>query len=170
MTYELIASQTLGSSAAYIEFTSISATFDDLMLVCSLRSDRASSTVDNIRLRFNGASTDTNLSVRYLSGSGSGASSFVLSSFAYIGNATASGSTASTFGNAECYIPNYAGSTNKSFSAIGLNEANATLAYIDAVAGLWSDTSAITATKLFPGNGSNWVSGSSAYLYGISHS
>lgn len=166
-TCKLIAKTTLGSSAANIEFTSIPSTYTDLLLVCSVRSDRASNAVDNVKIRFNGAANDNNLSVRYLYGDGASATSFTLSSFAYIGNAPASTATSNTFSSNECYIPNYAGSTNKSFSATGVQETNGTTAYIDAIAGLWSDTSAITAVRIFPANGSNFVTNSSAFLYGI---
>jgi hypothetical protein len=81
--------------------------------------------------------------------------------------AASTANTASTFGNCSIYIPNYAGSTNKSMSIEGASESNHSGAGIGAAACLWSSTAAITAIKLFPYHGSNWKSGSSFFLYGI---
>ena len=163
-TYELIASTTLGSAAAYIEFTSIPATHDDLVLLASLRSSRNSGG-DNVKLEFNGSTS--NLSNRYLYGTGSSAAS--ASSATAINGIICPDEfdTANTFGSAKIYIPNYAGSTNKSVSAESAQETNASFAYMHIAAGLWANTSAITSLKLTPSAGPNFVSGSSAFLYGI---
>lgn len=165
-TCELIAKTTLGSSATNIEFTSIPGTgYTDLLLVCSLRSDRVE-IVDTVKLTFNGSGS--NYSDRGLQGSGAAASSWT-GTTTYGSPLACPGSTAtsSTFSNGEIYIPNYAGSTNKSMSATNVTENNATNAYALAYAGLWSDTAAITSIKLAPESGTNFVSGSSAFLYGI---
>lgn len=166
-TCKLIAKVTLGSNAANIEFTSIPATYTDLLLVVSLRTAR-SATEDEVHIQFN-SDTGNNYSARTLRGSGSVADS--------LSNATtnaikrmymcAASNTASTFGNAEVYIPNYAGSTNKSLSISSVMETNATQAWSVGIAGLWASTSAITSIKLFSETSNNLVSGSSAYLYGI---
>jgi len=165
VTYNKIASVTVGSGgAADIEFTSIPGTYDDLKIVFSSRVDSsASSRVD---VSFNGSTSSfTN---RWLFGNGSTASSFT--NFGRGGGqSSVSGDTANTFANNEIYIPNYAGSTNKSYSADGVTETNGTQAYQHLIAGLWSDTSAITAIKLVPGAG-NFVEHSTAILYGISNS
>ena len=167
-TMRLIGRQEVGaSSVATIEFTSIPASFDDLYFVCSLRSDRASNTWADLRIRFNGASADTNHSSRYLQGTGAAAASGT-TTYAQIGEATASTATASTFANIEVYIPNYAGSTNKSYSATSAHETNSTTAYMEAIAGLWSDTTAINAVKFVPVG--NFVQYSSICLYGIKKS
>ncbi len=75
--------------------------------------------------------------------------------------------TASTFGSWEIYIPNYAGSANKSASLDAVSENNATAANANLVAGLWSTTSAITQIDLTSFNSANFVQHSSAYLYGV---
>lgn len=166
-TCKLIAKTALGSTASTIEFTSIPATYDDLLIVLSTRCNRSTGLSDEIRARFNGASTDANLSVRLLQGAGSaGAGSYSLS-YGYIGEAPATSATASTFGNCEVYVPNYAGSTNKSYSVSDAHETNGTQAYISATAGLWSSTAAITSISFRLGNASSFVADSSAYLYGI---
>jgi hypothetical protein len=163
---ELIESKTLGTAQASIEFTSIPSTFTDLVLLMSCRTDRSSapSSVDGIGVNFNGVST--NLSTRSLGGSGSSAFSTSIST-GEIGITTGSGSTANTFGNVMAYIPNYAGSTNKSWSSDDVNENNATDGYQLIRAGLWSNTAAITSIRLFPVAGSNFVAGSMISLYGV---
>jgi hypothetical protein len=77
------------------------------------------------------------------------------------------GNTASTFSNIEIYIPNYAGSTNKSFSIDAVGENNATAAYAGLVAGLWSTSSAITAISI--ASTTLFAEFSTATLYGISN-
>ena len=70
------------------------------------------------------------------------------------------------FANVEMYVPNYAGSTNKSVSATGAQEANSSSAFLMATAGLWSNTAAITSIKIF-GNAANLAADTTACLYGI---
>jgi hypothetical protein len=164
-TCKLIAKSTLGSSASNIEFTSIPATYTDLLILCSLRTDRANAT-DVVKLRFNGAANDTNLSSRIMYGTGSSATSESYS-YAYVFLTCGANATADTFGNSALYIPNYAGSTNKSISSESASENNASTGYNFAGASLWSDTAAITSIKLFPGIGTNFATNSSAFLYGI---
>ncbi len=164
-TMKLIAQNVLGSSSASVTLSSIPATYDDLLLVMSLRSDRASLTYTDVKGRFNGATSDTSHSGRYLYGNGSTTASGTdpFCRFAYATGATA---TASTFASTEIYIPNYAGSTNKSYSMTTVHETNASTAYMIAYAGLWSSTSAITSIEVIP-DSSSFVSGSSFFLYGI---
>ena len=164
-TMKLIAKNTLGSDVADVTFSSIPGTYTDLYLVASARTARAL-VLDQLKLEFNGSAS--NYSVRYLEGpgGGGGASSSTLTEFGWL-TSTGDNATASTFGNSECYIPNYAGSTNKSASFTGTQETNASTAYITIAASLWSDTSAITSIKILSRVGSNLKSGSSFFLYGI---
>jgi hypothetical protein len=74
--------------------------------------------------------------------------------------------TASSFSSGEIYIPNYAGSTNKSYSIDSVTEQNATGALAELIAGLWSQTAAITQITL---SSSNFQQYSTAYLYGVSN-
>lgn len=170
-TCKLIAKTTLGASASSIAFSDIPGTHTDLLVVCSLRTDRAVH-AETVRLTLNGAST--NYSERMLYGDSAGATSYA-NSGAYLGAifCNSASATSSTFGNAEIYIPNYAGSTNKSVSATSVTETNSgtqNQAFIGAFAGLWSNTAAITSLTLAPVTGPNFVSGSSAFLYGITRS
>jgi hypothetical protein len=148
--------------AANIEFTSIPATYTDLLVKVSARN---TSTNDYFWIRFNGVST--NLSGRALAGEGSGTpSSFTLEPY---GRMNGSGTTGSTFAITDIYIPNYAGSTNKSLSTDSVSENNGTTAFAVLHAGLWSNTAAITTITLVP-TGNNFAQYSTASLYGISKS
>ena len=163
-TCKLIAKNVLGSNTANVEFTSIPSTYTDLLVVASARTTRASNTWADVRIRYNGAANDTGLSGRYLQGNGATAASATVA-YGWIGDVTATTATSNTLASLEVYIPNYAGSTNKLFSSVCAHETNATTAYLVAIAGLWSDTSAITSLKLIPVG--DFVSGSSFFLYGI---
>ena len=155
---QAIQTVTVGSGGqASIEFTTIAADYTDLKVVVS---GRCSTTDTTATLAFNTGGTYTR---RTLLGSGSAASS---NTSAVDFRISQSGDTASTFGNSEIYIPNYAGSTTKSYSVDSVNENNATAAFQAITAGLWNQTAAITSIILTPGSG-NFVEHSSATLYGI---
>jgi hypothetical protein len=162
-TYTLISSVTVGSGgAATIDFTSIPSTYTDLLVSTSLRITAASGSTN---ITFN--SNTSNYTNRWLQGDGSSATSGNNAGrFAEVPNY--SGYTASTFSNSQIYIPNYASGNNKSYSSDTANENNATQAYMYLIAGLWSNTSAITSIQLSPSSG-NFVQYSTAYLYGISN-
>lgn len=166
-TYTLISSQVLGSSAASVTFSSIPQTYKDLVLRVSARSDAASIT-ENFSLTFNGSSA-SNYSFTYIQGDGSSPISTNQSNVARISEraAVGNGATSNTFGNSEIYIPSYTLSQYKPISSIGVGETNGSTAYIQANAGLWSVTSAITSITFNIQNGTNILSGSSFYLYGV---
>jgi hypothetical protein len=169
-TYVQIGSTvTVGSGgAASIDFTSIPATFTDLVVKVSSRGSR-SAVWDYIRITFNG-NTSAVYSYRYIEGSGAAASSGNNAAAVppqIIGVTSGNTATASTFGNAEIYIPNYAGSTNKSFSVDSVGETNATTIYMDLVASLFASTTAISSISLAAGSGFNFLQYSTATLYGI---
>jgi len=165
-TYTLISSVTVGSGgAATMSFTSIPATYTDLLIKLSTR-DTISQTSANIKITFN--SSSSGYSERLLIGTGSIAASLNQSTtFLNYIYGTAALDTASTFGNGEVYIPNYAGSNNKSISADTVTENNDTFAYCALDAGLWSDSAAITSITIAAAT--NFAQYSTAYLYGISN-
>lgn len=159
-----------GGSSSF-DFTDIPATYTDLVVVLSGRTNRAApDTEDSAKLTFNGATT--NFSSRYLRGSGTGATSGTGQDATAIWpiQMDAAGATGSTFGSATIYIPNYAGSTNKSVSVDVVMENNATAAFMNLIAGLWSSTAAINRVTLTPNVGTAFVQYSTATLYGISKS
>jgi len=165
-TYVQIGSTvTVGSGgAATIDFTSIPATFTDLIVKVSARPTTGGAT--QLKIQYN-STGGTAYSDRTIEGAGSGTpSSFARSAQAFIFATAADTTTASTFGNAELYIPNYAGSTAKSVSIDSVTEANVTGAYMVLVAGLSTNTAAINAINLTL-NATNFAQYSTATLYGI---
>jgi hypothetical protein len=157
---------TVGSGgAASVSFSSIPSTYTDLVVKLSARNTYAALS-DWVQIQFNGSGSS--YSYRVLQGAGSGTPASYNGTSQYAGDAPAANSTASTFGNWELYVPNYAGATNKSYSIDAVTENNGTDAIADLDAGLWSDTSAITSITLTLRNG-NFAQHSTAYLYGVSN-
>ena len=150
-TYTLISSQVLASTTASVTFSSIPATYTDLVLRVSAR-DNDTGAFQQLRITFNG-DTATNTSLRFVT------------------SVDGSTATSNTFGNAEIYIPSYLASQNKPISNFAVQENNNATAYINITAGLFSDTTAISSISLTPLFATvGWVSGSSFYLYGIKSS
>jgi len=167
-TYTAIATVTVGSGgAANIEFTSIPATYTDLLVKVSARSTSAN-TFENYILTFNGSS-QTGMSGRHLYGTGSAAGSGSYSSGDGSIFSVPANVTASTFGNAEIYIPNYTSSNNKSVSTDNVSENNATAGQQNLQASLWANSAAITSIR-FALSGGNYAEYSTATLYGIKNS
>lgn len=150
-----------GGQAA-LEFTSIAGTYTDLLLVISARNEGAE---EHLLISFNNSTS--NFTGRYLTSTPP--SSATSGTYArYLGNQMPSTAPASTFGNCMVYIPNYAGSTNKSFSSDTAGYNGSQSAYINQItAGLWSVTDAITSVKITPEAASDFAQYSSATLYGI---
>jgi hypothetical protein len=164
-TFTKIASVTVGSGgASSIDFTSIPSTYTDL---CLKISGRSTGTDDQIWIAFN--SSTTGFSNRVLYGSGSSAASTFVDRFvAY--QTPGTGTTANSFGNSEIYIPNYAGSSNKSNSGDTVWEQNAALPCFCALnASLWSNSAAITSISL-TASSTSFAQYSTATLYGIKNS
>jgi hypothetical protein len=161
-TYVKIASVDVGIlGAATIDFTSIPSTYTDLVVKVSGRAAGATD-FGSLLLALN--SSGTGFTNRQLVGTGSAAVSNTGTTA--VGPIPGTLVTASTFNNAEIYLPNYAGSSNKSYSYDSVLENNATGARTILGAGLWSNTAAITSISLTTDSG-NFVQYSTATLYGI---
>lgn len=170
-TMTLIEAKTLTSTTASITFTAIPQTYTDLKIVYSARSTASTGAEGfDATISFNGATT--NRSSRVLRGSGSTASSNIISDptdFRLLRAIQPSDYTASVFSNTEIYIPNYTSSNLKTFSVDGAAENNATATGMSLISGLWSDTAAITSITIGGMNGS-LTADSNFYLYGIKSS
>jgi hypothetical protein len=166
-TFELIGSTvTVGSGgAASISFTSIPATFTDLKVVMSARSDKSTGNAADVVVQFNStATTYTHITVY---GDGASAAS---NTPVYIGSISQSTNTASTFGSLDFYLPNYTSSNQKSYSTDAVQENNVSSpVYAFLSAGLWNGTAAIN-TIAFSLVSGNFVQYSTAYLYGVKSS
>jgi len=160
-TYTPIASQTLGSAAASVTFSSIPQGYTDLILVCNIAQ---SSGNNSLRYRFNG-DTGSNYSDTYLYGNGtsalSGRDTSQTSGTIYV--------TGSTTIEAN-YIVQFMNYSNATTYKTVLGRSNRASSEVAADVGLWRSTSAINSISLamggsFPTN--NFASGSTFSLYGI---
>ena len=158
-TYEPIASQTLGSAAASVTFSSIPQGYTDLVLVTTANVSATGYT----KLYFNGLTTN------------------IYSATNFYGDGTNAGSARATTGSAlgfiQCHylytgsnqailqinLQNYSNSTT--FKTCLIKESDATYE-LTAKAGLWQSTNAITSLTLERVTG-NWTSGSTFSIYGI---
>jgi hypothetical protein len=171
-TYTLISGQTLVSTAATITFSSIPATYTDLQLVASMRSDYAGA-FDAFTLQFN-TDTATNYSFTRLAGTGNGgtaiSSRVSTSAPTIVGPITSAGANASTFASVKIDIPNYLIASDKQIRADSVSERFAQAANMEANAYLWASTAAINQIVINRQLGTVFNIGSSFYLYGIKNS
>jgi len=164
MAITKIATVEVGSGGATsIDFNSIPGTYTDLYLVLSSRFNNGSS---DLKMSINGSTTT--FTGRYLYGTSAGSGASASATVGYIGTNNPSTYTANTFGSLALTIPNYAGATNKSYSADSVGENNATSSAQIIYAGQWATASAITSLSIYDYNGTgSFVQYSSATLYGI---
>jgi hypothetical protein len=162
-TFTKIASVTVGSGgASTMAFSSIPATYTDLQLLIT------SQTTSNNYIKINiNSDTGSNYTYKVIRGSGSAAGSFNQAD--WTGTAYVFGYSDSGWSSHSVYIPNYASSNYKSISSDSVQEANTTTAYSWLGAGLWSNTSAITAISI-ASQTLNFAQYSTATLYGIKNS
>jgi hypothetical protein len=164
-TYKLIEKKVLLTAAASVEFTSIPATYTDLIVLVSCRLTRS---VNGGQLNVNFNSSSSDLTGRYIYTNGSSITNGTNAGLVAL--VPGSTTTANTFSNFQLYVPNYAGSNNKSWTSDFGSENNSTTGFTGMVAGLWSQTAAITAIKFVDSGAGNLEIDSSFYLYGIKNS
>ena len=159
-TYSQIATQTLGSSAASVIFSSIPQTYTNLVLITS---PIMTSGTPELKIRFNSDGTN-NYSFTLVYGDGGSAGSTRVTNstgidIGYYGvaNTTAGGCVQIT------NIQNYMNTTTNKTS---LTRANNTSYGTEAIVGLWRNTAAITSITIYP-NSSTFDTGSPFSLYGI---
>jgi len=159
-TYDPIETQTLGSAAASVTFSSIPATYTDLVLVCNTASSASN---PDLLMQFNG-DTGTNYSDTVLTGNGTTASSARRSTQATIRvGYSAAPDTSTAFHNAVIHIMNYANATTNKTAIARSNHASYGT---DLTTGLWRSTAAITSV-LLKVSSSTFAVGSTFTLYGI---
>lgn len=166
-TYSKLASTTVGAGGtSAITFSNIPQNYTDLKIVVSARESSATSAGDVVGyMRFNGNTGTTNYSSRFVYGDGSAAASLTNSGGAF--QICTSANTANTFASTDIYIPNYAGSTAKSWSSDTVTENNATAAFAALYASLWTGTTAINNITLSPRGSLSFAQYSTATLYGV---
>ena len=162
-TYEKIASiSTYG--VLFYEFTAIPATYTDLMIRSSIRTDRPS-THETLLLQFN--STNSNRTNRRIYAYGTSATADGVETTMYGGQASAASNTASCFGSGTVYITNYTTARDKMSTELGASQSNNTNKILDLNVNRWNDSAAITTIRLTPENGYTIQQYSTADLYGI---
>ena len=166
-TYVALATQTLGSAAATVTFSSISAAYTDLVLVFN----GYNATVDGGSpfIQFN-SDTTTNYSYTWLSGDGTSATSGRDTAKAQIAlNAVTGWDTTSTQpGMNIVHIMNYANTTTFKTVIGRTSLASATYPGIEAIVGLWRKTpEAINTILISLSAGGTFAIGTTFSLYGI---
>ena len=154
-TYEPIATQTLGSAAASVTFSSISGTYTDLVLIvnASLASGAASTL-----MRYN-SDSGNNYSGTRLIGDGSSASSQRTTN--------ANNNDIGYFNTFMCAsivsIQNYSSTTTYKTCLVRAN----TSEYVFGQVQMWRNTAAVTSINITNSSAVNFNAGSTFTLYGI---
>ena len=154
-TYTPLATVTLGSTASSVTFSSIPATYRDLIVVWDGTISSPSSTT--ISFRFNG-DTGANYSSVYMFGSGASTASGT-----NLPNGMAFQQGAGGVINAIATVMDYS-ATDK--HKTWLSRSNSTADLVMAWAGRWANTAAITSVALIPSS-STFASGNTFSLYGV---
>jgi hypothetical protein len=165
--YVLINEYTTNASVASVTLSNIPTTgYTDLKLVVS---GRLSVNDVNVKLYFNADSTASNYANRRMFGDGGGGTSSDASTASLIAFATnPDNSTASTFGSAEIYFPNYSvAGLKKTYWTDNVTENNANTAYATFSTMLWQGTAAISSITMLPNTSGNFVAGCTFAVYGI---
>jgi hypothetical protein len=154
-TYSLIDSTTLGSAQSSVTFSSIPATFTDLVLVVA----GTVNTNSYFALRLN-SDTGNNYSNTEMDGNGTAASSNRNTNNSYMYN----GSILTTQTNVINQIQDYSNTTtNKTV----LTRSNNAGSIVKVSVGLWRSTAAITSIECSTAGANTFSSGSTFKLYGI---
>ena len=162
-----IATNTLGSGAANITFSSIPGSYTDLILTFSGRSDQASS--QGLTAQVN-ADTGANYDWQNFQGNGTTASAAqsIAGTSWTIGAVPGTGVTAGAATSLRMELPAYAKTTfNKTYLCDVFYPAGLSSGGLFAISyrGGWRNTAAITSIKIFPAAG-NLLTGSTATLWG----
>jgi hypothetical protein len=162
-TYEKIATTTLGSAAATIEFTSISSAYTDLRIVLVATTDTGGKSP---QLRFN-SDSGTNYSMTELTGNGSSAATNQQTNRNQVDLYYSGSGTSATIPMMWTIdIFSYAGSTFKTCLITRSSDQNGSGEVMREVS-LWRNTAAITTILFRLSTSGNYATGTTATLYGI---
>jgi hypothetical protein len=165
-TYSLIQTITVSASTqASIEFTSIPASYTDLMLLLHTKSNAGSSSGNDFLTFNNSTSTFSGRRIEATNAGGTGAvTSNTVTNWSGFNQAASSAGNA--FSNTKIYICGYKTSQNKPYFVFTTQDVNVSTTYMGYSSSLWSTASAITTIKLTPDSGS-YIQNSTVSLYGI---
>jgi hypothetical protein len=155
-TYTPLANVTLGTATSSVTFSSIPATYRDLIVVINAG---ITSGAEAMSIRFNG---DTGSNYHYVQGVGNGTSG---SSFAV--GSTGFARLGSIYTGSNNFIGNIMdySATNKHKTVISRGNSAGNGVFINA--SRWSNTSAITSVTALPDVANTFTSGSTFALYGV---
>jgi hypothetical protein len=160
VTYEPLATLTLGSAASTITFSSISAGYTDLVLILN----GGSASPEDIALQFNGDTTGT-YSYGAAHGNGSSVAAGRENSTASLAVTSGAYQTNEFNHNNIIFINGY---SDTNFFKTVYSRGNNTTTSSEMICGMWRSTSAINSIRIFGRNsGHNFLVGSTFNLYGI---
>jgi hypothetical protein len=161
-TYSTIATTTLGTATAQVDFTSFGG-YTDLVLVCNVKT--AANTSTCVRVGNGSIDTNTNYSYTVMEGNGSlhrsGRDSN--SSFGFLTGHY----SAIVAGNDVTTITQFKSYSNTSTFKPWVSRGSVPAQWTDQGVGLWRSTSAITVIRVLNNTGANFTAGSTFTLYGI---
>jgi hypothetical protein len=170
-TYELIASEILGSATPSVTFSSLAtyaSTYKHLQIRFVARSSRTTSNESQTILRING-DTGSNYAQHRLLGTGSSVISQSATSITSmsVGFLTTAQTDASQLYASTVVDILDAYSATKNTTVRSLFGTRGTNPYVGLASGLYNNTSSITSLTLIEADGQNFVAGSRFSLYGI---
>jgi hypothetical protein len=167
ITYKLIASHILTTTATNVTFSSLPTTYTDFLIKGSTKSDGISANY-RVDLKINNLTTAIyNRQFMQLTGTALSANSSFGLTLMEFANATPGTTGTDAFSNFEMYIPVYNQSVIKPISMMSVIDIyNNTNVYVMANAGQCRDANPITSINIAV-NSVNFVAGSSFFLYGI---
>jgi hypothetical protein len=152
--YDSLATVTLSSSSATVDFVGIPSGYKHLQIRAIARSTSAV-TASNMRLRFN-SDTGNNYAVHYLGGDGASpyAGASTSSNKGYAGLTSGASATSGIMGATVVDILDYTNTnkntTTRALSGVDLNGSG----YMELDSSFWNNTSAVTSISLFFDSGS----------------
>lgn len=158
-TYVALATQTLGSAAASVTFSSIPSTYTDLVLVVDMSS--TTNAANYLYMQYNG-DTGSNYSTTILSGDGATAVSVRFANRTNF-NIDYSATPKTERGNRIINIMNYANTTTYKTGLVRSNRAGGGA---DGIIGLWRSTAAINSITITC-DSDTFATGSTFSLYGV---
>jgi hypothetical protein len=164
-TYTPLATVTLGTAASSVTFSSIPATYRDLIVVMNARSVYSADRSDDLQYRFN-ADSGSNYSWVNMAGfdSSTASSSSSSQTSGRIGVLETSSDSNTNNGVLIFQVMDYC-ATDKHKTA--LSRTNIARNFVAAHANRWASTTAVTSINVFGNRGSNLAAGSTFSLYGV---
>jgi len=169
-SYDLIASEILGSNQSSITFSNLgdySSTYKHLQIRVVHKNSRSNLWSGSL-FRFN-ADTGNNYAYHYLMGNGSNVSSSQENGISAIVDQWVAGNTLTNSFSAAIFdiLDPYSTTKNTTVRSLSGRVVGGGEDRIALNSGLWNSTASVTSITLLPTGGFNWVSGTRMSLYGI---